>query len=172
MATYLLLGIVYDSGSYRNTNTTAPSFISSAKLMERGADLRLIVRGMFQSMSIQRARLFGEVLRQVRSLGDGIGVGAIVTREMLQKYGIDENSIGNVLVNDYIRGIEGKFVLLLKEAKDGFHLSFRTKDPSFDMREVSGIFGGGGHKAASGAITQLTPDEIFKKVEEWIALRK
>ena len=91
---------------------------------------------------------------------------------MLQKYDIEENSIGNVLINDYIRGIEGRFILLLKEASDGFHLSFRSKDCTFDMREVSGIFGGGGHKMASGGISSLSANEIFAKVEEWIAARK
>ena len=103
MANYLLLGIVYDSGSYRNSNVSEATFHSSAKLMSCGANILYIVRGMFQSMSVNRAKLFGEVLMNIRSLGNGVCIGAVVTKEMLARYEIEENSIGNVLVNDYIR---------------------------------------------------------------------
>lgn len=49
MATYLLLGVYYDTECFRNTNTTAHGLQFSARMLELGAEHDRLIRNLYQS---------------------------------------------------------------------------------------------------------------------------
>ena len=63
---------------------------------------------------------------------------------------------------------ESNIALLLKEQKDkSFKGSLRSRN-ELDVQQIASLFGGGGHKAASGFSTNLTMEEIKSKVKNAI----
>jgi hypothetical protein len=96
---------------------------------------------MYQSTLPAYVGLYGEVLAALTPIRDGEGVIGIVTREMLDRRSISIDSLGNELVNDYLRSVKAKYVILLKETgKGGYRMSFRSKDEAYDMRPLAGKF--------------------------------
>ena len=65
----------------------------------------------------------------------GAGIIGLVSQEMLLRRGISVDCLGNELVNDYLRSVRAKYVVLLKETEEGgYRMSFRSKDEDYDMR--------------------------------------
>lgn len=155
MATYLLLGLYYDTECFRNANTSAEGYKFAARMMEFGADHNRLIRNLYQSTAPAYVGLYGEVLASLVSVQEGIGMIGVVTQEMLKRRNISIDCLGNELVNDYLRSVQAKFVILLKETVEGgYRISLRSKDDAYDMRPLAAKFGGGGHKLASGACTK------------------
>lgn len=167
MATYLLLGLYYDTECFRNANTSAEGYKFAAKMMEFGADHNFLIRNLYQSTAPAYVALYGEVLSTLVPVQQGVGMIGLVSQEMLGRRGISIDCLGNELVNDYLRSVQAKYVILLKETKEGgYRMSFRSKDEAYDMRPLAGKFGGGGHMLASGACTNVYNfDEIRTMVE-------
>ncbi|HWS71840.1 MAG TPA: DHHA1 domain-containing protein, partial [Thermoanaerobaculia bacterium] len=62
------------------------------------------------------------------------------------------------------RMIDGVLVsALLKEGSDGTRVSLRAK-PGIDVQQVAAMFGGGGHKAASGCTMPMPLPEAKEKL--------
>lgn len=143
MATFLLLGILYDTGCYRNTNTLASTFERSARLLHRGADYMGLIRGLYQDTSIACAKLYGEGLANPYVLAEGRAVGAFLSNESFKRNDIDANAFGNEFVNDYLRSVRASFVFFIKEMPDGEkRISFRSKKSEVDVRIIAERLGG------------------------------
>lgn len=112
-------------------------------MMELGADHNLLIRNLYQSTDPSYVSLYGEVLEHLVPAGaQGEGMLGCVTREMLDRRGIDIDCLGNELVNDYLRSVRSKFVVLLKEVEHRkYRMSFRSKDDAYDMRPLASKFG-------------------------------
>ena len=66
---------------------------------------------------------------------------------------------------------ESSVALLLKEQEDkSFKGSLRSRN-ALDVQQIASLFGGGGHKAASGFSTNLSMEEIKNKVKNAIKLQ-
>lgn len=168
IAEFLLLGILYDTGCYRNTNTAPSTFERSARLLGSGADYMKLIRNLYQATSLAYARLYGEALSGLVSVVGGRGVATFVSKEAFARHGVDANALGNEFVNDYVRSVKADFVFLAKEMPDGeVRLSFRSKNESVDVRALAGEFGGGGHVMAAGAKTRLPFPEVLDIVEKF-----
>lgn len=74
IANFLFLGILYDTGCYRNTNTIPSTFERSAKLLSRGADYMKLVRNLHQGTPIGYAKIYGKALSSTFEVGDGKGI--------------------------------------------------------------------------------------------------
>ena len=63
---------------------------------------------------------------------------------------------------------ESSVALLLKEQEDkSFKGSLRSRN-ALDVQQIASLFGGGGHKAASGFSSNLSMEEIKNKVKNAI----
>lgn len=119
VANFLFLGILYDTGCYRNTNTLPSTFERSAKLLARGADYMKLIRNLYQSTPISYAKIYGAALSSIFEVGGGKGIGTVVTLEDFRKNGVNPYALGNEFVNDYVRSIKADFVFLIKEDPEG-----------------------------------------------------
>jgi len=150
VATCLLTGISFDTGSFQHDNTSSATFQAAAGLMEVGAGLNKIVSGIYLGKSIARLKLWGKVLQRLKyDYNRKLSV-SVVTQQDLKNCGASSDDIeGLVNLMNTVPGT--KFTLLLTEERDGqLKGSFRTEDNSVDVAKLAKYLGGGGHKKAAG----------------------
>ncbi|MBQ9358085.1 MAG: DHH family phosphoesterase, partial [Abditibacteriota bacterium] len=171
MASAILAGIAGDTGAFRFSNTTPEVLQVSGDLMERGADLRLIIKEYFMSRSPQVTALLGKVLSGIRYCYDGRLALAVIGNEDF--CGIDKSELEGI--NAELNSIKGLrlSVLLREEVRGSWRCSFRS-DGFVDCSRLAAAFGGGGHKNAAGCTVKAdtaeeAADIILKEVAAWKA---
>lgn len=151
IATLLLTGIITDTGSFQNPNTTPKSLEVSADLVELGARQQEIIRNIFKTKNLQTLRLWGRVLSKINT--DPIHRmlwSTVSANDLIDTGGAIEDTGG--IIDELLATAPGmEMVLLIKERKDGIMtVSVRTTSPLCDAAAFSAEFGGGGHTQAAG----------------------
>ena len=149
MATALLTGIINDTHSFQNANSSPRAFKTASALVAAGANPSLITYNLLLRRRPQAAMLWGRTLATMRLDDDGRVASAVATTEMMQEFGGDTSDLDGVV--EFLRNIDGVDVaFLLKQSPDGhFKASVRTTD-RVDAVEMTAPFGGGGHHRAAG----------------------
>ncbi len=159
IANLLLTGILTDTGDFRHKNVTAQTLRNASELVEKGGDINYISYKMFTEQSKERAKLFAKVMSKIRYFKDGrIAVASVHGADILECNAKMDDTEGFI---DFVMGITGVEIgaCVLEIGKSKYKISFRSK--SADVNAVAGVFGGGGHKFASGC-------QIFGEYEEVI----
>jgi phosphoesterase RecJ-like protein len=158
----MYVSLATDTGFFRYHNTTLRTFEAAEELVRAGVipgDVSLWINESVTRGSIQ---LLGLCLNTLDLSADG----RIATIELPRRFFADvgatpEDTEGIV---NYGRMIEGVLVsALLKEGDDGTRVSLRAK-PGVDVQAVAAMFGGGGHKAASGCTIPLPLADAKRKL--------
>lgn len=179
IATLLLTGIITDTGSFQNPNTTPRSFETAAELIERGARQQDIIRKLFKTKNLSTLKLWGRVLSKIKNDPVHRFVWSTVSAQDLKESGATSNELTGIL-DDLLSSAPGaEVVLLLKEREDGVVAgSLRTTSSLVDAVEISEMFGGGGHRQATGfKIPRKERDfaaitaEVIKKIQDYQARR-
>lgn len=149
IAMALLTGLYFDTGSFMHSNTSDLVYKMAAELVACGANPELIAKKMFRTRSVKQLKLWGEILENLRLTEDGIVVG-LMPEDKLKAYGLDSQALSGVI--DFLNMVpKSKFALLLSEDLEGnIKGSCRTQVDGIDLSKVAGVFGGGGHRKASG----------------------
>ncbi len=150
MATHLLLGIYYDTGSFMHSNTTPLVMQTASELQSLGADRALVMKVLYQQRTPEQLHVWGRVLERIEQDPDGVILSA-VTAQDLAECGAKSDEVGGVI--DYLNSVDGsRFAVLLSEdpVKGIVKGSTRTRRDDVDLSAFCRQFGGGGHKKASG----------------------
>ena len=164
IANCLMTGLITDTGRFQYSNTDYEVFQIASKLMLSGAELTSISDNIYGSIPM---KLQSEVLNRIKLFDDEELVVSYVLHEDYKKFNIESSEIDFLI--DSIRLVkESNVALLLKEQDDkSFKGSLRSRT-KLDVQKIASLFGGGGHKAASGFSTALSMDEITTKVKNAI----
>jgi phosphoesterase RecJ-like protein len=145
----LYVSLATDTGFFRYHNTTLRAFEAAEELVRAGVVPGDVSLWINESASRGSIKLLGLCLTTLELTADG----RIATVELPKRFFIEagaspEDTEGIV---NYGRTIEGvKVSALLKEIDEtSTRVSLRAK-PDVDVQQVAAMFGGGGHKAASG----------------------
>ena len=112
-------------------------------------------------------KLQSEVLNRIELHKEEELVVSYVLQEDYLNYNI-ESSETDFLIDSIRLVKESSVALLLKEQEDkSFKGSLRSRN-ELDVQQIASLFGGGGHKAASGFSTNLSMEEIKNKVKNAI----
>ena len=166
IATPLYLAICGDTGLFRNNNTDSETFDVAGKLLENGAEIRRVYGEFFDKKNVAYVKLSSTVLLNAK-INDEFGfVIMSAPKEDYEKFGAstDEN-VGN-LANTYLN-CGYKVAVVIKEKEDGLHCSLRSKF-EYDCSKIAEVFGGGGHKNASGCKFETTISAAEKELENAI----
>lgn len=158
IATCLYAGILTDTGRFCYSNTTPRAHQIAAELLRCGAAPQVVAEQIYGSDRIQKMRLLARVLGGLRIDERGVIAWVRITRGMYEESGASPQDTEG-LVN-YARDIAGvRVALLLEEMPDGksVRVSMRSRDPRVDVNAIAQSYGGGGHRAAAGA---LIPGEL------------
>ena len=164
-ATFLYLGISTDTHRFQYESTSAETLRIAAKLIDLGADKKMINLALYESLNVNYLLLQAEVINSATRFHDGKFIIASLTNDQLDKYGLDHDETeGLVSILKSITGIE--VACLVKEHEElDQKISFRSKE-TVDVSAIAQEFGGGGHIRASGCTILSNNKDAFDKVYE------
>lgn len=167
VATALLHGIYFDTGSLMHSNTDAEVYKVASELTLKGADFKRIAKELFHTTPVNRLRLWGRIMERTYKNGEGVTVSA-VGKDDYDACGVSSKDNGGVI--DYLNAVpDSKYCVLLSEDDNGLVKgSLRTQRNDINLSEVASKWGGGGHPKASGFGLEgrLKPVLSWKVVKE------
>ncbi len=162
IAAALLTGIITDTLGFRTTSTTPKVLRQAADLLETGVDMTdLYMRGLVRK-SFTAARYWGAGLSSIQHQG-GITWAALTLNDR-KSSGYSTNDDAD-LINHLSAIDDSSVAIIFVEQHHGkVKVSWRVQKPGLDVAQVAQQFGGGGHKAASGAEIIGEMAEVQEKV--------
>lgn len=153
----LYTAISSDTGCFKYSNVTPKTMRTAAALLEFDFDHAEVARLLFDSETLEAAKLKAEITESIQSYAGG-RIKVVVTDENAgEKYGIHKEDIPNLV--DIPRRIEGtEIAACIKHIEGGFRLNLRSNGKA-DVAKVAMKFGGGGHIKAAGATLDFDTEE-------------
>ncbi len=163
VSTGLLTAIAMDTGWFRHPNTTPETLRTAAELVGSGADINAIYRQLFERNTLGRLRLMGETLAGLQIADEGRVAYAVVTREMLARTGAIPPDTEDLV--DFTVSLAGVEVgaLFLEQLRGGVKVSLRSRN-NLDVARLAAQFGGGGHRAAAGAMLTIPTEDAVARL--------
>jgi bifunctional oligoribonuclease and PAP phosphatase NrnA len=165
-ATLLLAGIITDTGSFQNANTTPKAFAHAAQLIAYGARQQEIIQHIYKTKQLSQLKLWGRVLSKIQTDEKYKIVWSTVTEQDFKDTESKEDETGDIIDELMTNAPGAEVILLLKERSDNtISGSVRTTNSAVDASAIAEMFGGGGHGQAAGF---RIPDGNFQKHESEI----
>lgn len=163
IATYIYIGILTDTGSFRYPNTTSHSLRVASKLVNYGVVASQVSEFIWFTDPPARIKLLGDVLQNI-TLHDKFSI-MFITREMLINRGAKEEDTNEFV--DYGLTIENvKATAMIKEREGRIlKVSLRSKN-DVSIQELAAEYGGGGHKTAAGFTYKGDLKVLKKELED------
>lgn len=172
-AYFLLFGICTDTGFFRHLDENSGDvFLHVARLVSLGVSPKVVFAQMNGNKSFSSRLLIGRTLSRLSlHYNNKLAVSYQTYEDMLEfgKEGRDTDSL--YMLIQAIKGVEA-IVVVKEDDEEHCSIGFRSFD-KVDVSCIAKLFGGGGHKQASGAYvegryTQLLPEIIasFKEALE------
>lgn len=173
IAKNLYTGIVSDTGRFMHSYTSSKTFELVTKMLKNtNLDFTSIYEPLYMR-PLAEFRFQGYIYENMEITDNGLAY-IKISEELLKEYGVDSASSGNIISE--LKCIDEIIVwIFLTEDKKSnlIRANIRSRGPI--INEVAAIYGGGGHKFASGA--RLTSwdqaenlindlDEVAKKYQE------
>lgn len=171
IAKNLYLGIVSDTGRFMYSYTTGRTFELVSKMIKKS---KLDFTSLYEELymrPLNEVRFQGYIYENMEVTDNGLAY-IKITDNMLKEYGVDSASAGNIISE--LKCIDEilVWVFFTEDKKSNLiRANIRSRGPV--INEIAAIYGGGGHKLASGArlvswdqvenlISDL--DEVLKKI--------
>jgi phosphoesterase RecJ-like protein len=165
IATPLYAGLSTDTGGFRFPSASGETFRVAARLVDAGASPSFIYRELFEQDTLARLHLVGRTLAGARTFNDGSCIISTVRQADIKEIGAlpaDTEDLINLTLA--VKGTQ-LAAILIEQADGRVKLSFRSRGAA-DCSALAGHFGGGGHKAAAGAIVSGDFDAVEQQVTE------
>jgi phosphoesterase RecJ-like protein len=168
----LYVGLVTDTGKFMYTNTSARSHRMAAELIDAGIDAHGIYRRLYEDLPYARLLLLSRALNRVERFDDGVVTATCLTRADFEETGSVETDSEGIV--DHLRAVQGtKVAVLVREllADDRMGIrkvSLRSTDGTVDVSRIARGLGGGGHRQAAGASSELPLDELLATIRKGI----
>jgi len=151
LATLLLTGLITDTRSFQNPNTTPRSLEVAAELLEKGARQQEIIQHIYKTKPLSTLKIWGRALNRIQVDGSARIVWSAVSREDLSEMDAKSKETHGIL-DELISTIPDAdvYVLFTELEEGGLKASMRS-NATIDVNKLAGrSFGGGGHARASG----------------------
>ena len=163
IASCLMTGLVTDSGAFSHGDVNGDTFRTAAMLVDGGADVNQITYDTFRKQSKARAQMYLEVLGKLRYWHDDQLAVAIISQDVLTKYGLKQDATEGIVDFGLTIDTVEVSVCLMEVKKHQYKASFRSKG-KVNVNEIAGLYGGGGHILASGCMLFGDVEEILDKL--------
>ena len=167
LATAVYVGASTDTGCFRFANTTAHSFMIAALCAQAGAPIYRLNQELFETNTLSKLRMQAWMVENMRIFGDGKLAIVAIPRAVEELLQVTEDDMDNI--SSFPRTVEGVcMAATLRQTKEGrTKLSLRAI-PGYDAAAICAKFGGGGHKGAAGASTDLSLEQTVKLLESYM----
>jgi bifunctional oligoribonuclease and PAP phosphatase NrnA len=145
----LYAGLVTDTGRFQYESVGPETLRLAAELREFPFDHTRLVQALYEDHGVAYLRLLGVVLERVRADTDADLVWTYLTRADLDEADLEPGDADDLI--DLVRTArETDVAAILKQQRDGrFKVSLRSRG-GHDVAAAAALFGGGGHRLASG----------------------
>ena len=153
IATPLFAAIATDTGWFRFGSTTGNTLRFAGQLIDAGARPSEIYRQLYEQDSLARLQLIGRTLARAQSELAGRLIHTAIFQEDFAATGALPSDTEDVI--NMTLGVAGTqvAVILVEQPTHKFKLSLRSRS-TVDCSRLAEQFGGGGHKAAAGAMVE------------------
>ncbi len=151
IATCLLTGIVTDTGSFMHSNTQSSTLKAAAYLMSKGARMGKIIKQTYKSKTPQILKAWGKAMENSYYDQKHKIIYSVMTEKDLSEFRSLPQAAFEGFAETLNTVAEAKFAMFLRQDGEIIKGSLRSdifKD--IDVSKIAHIFGGGGHKLASG----------------------
>ena len=146
----LYTGLMFDTGCFRHSNTTAETHRIAAELIEiAGFTPDKVYRNVYERVPAAKIHLLSEVLSTLQITDDGKIASVYATQAMFRKTGTAADAVEGVV--NQIQAIAGvEVALCVSEMTDrSTKVSLRSQE-YVDVSQLAAEFQGGGHARAAG----------------------
>lgn len=166
LAEALYTGIIFDTGAFRYSNTTASTHTVAAELLSHGIEHWKICERVLMERRMSGLRLQARVCDRARLAGGNRVVIGVVSRATFKDLGADELDVEGIV--DALQHVEGVELaaLLVERSPEKTKLSLRSRgrvDVAALAQSLSPF--GGGHAKAAGAALPWGLADAEPKVE-------
>ncbi|MEG6615717.1 bifunctional oligoribonuclease/PAP phosphatase NrnA [Peptococcaceae bacterium 1198_IL3148] len=163
MAINLYTAIVTDTGSFRYEGTSAETHRRVASLLECGVPVARLSKLIFDEKPLEVIKVLKEALPTLTVSQCGKVAWISFDWTSKEKTGAKDEHTDNLI--SYPRQIKGVEVALLfrEQAPNMIKVGMRS-NYYVDVNQLAGLFGGGGHKRASGCQMAGNIEEVKEKV--------
>src|SRR5213592_2402426 len=165
IAEALYIALVTDTGRFQYSNTSAKALRLAAELVEAGADVHRIFRGVYETVQFAKLKLLARALERAQIYDGGRLVVSYLLRSDFTDIGAAEAYSEGII--DYLRAVEGAdMAALIREPRDGpaRRISLRSSNDELDVSAIARKSGGGGHRQAAG----FSSDDSIEEITEFI----
>jgi phosphoesterase RecJ-like protein len=158
MANALFAGMVFDTGSFAYSKTSAATFEVALELVRHGANPTYVHGALYESSSTSILLLRKEILSTLELYaGDKVAI-QTMTADMLARTGSTYQDAEG-LINIPLQAAAVEVSIFFKENEEGIlRCSMRSKG-HINVANIAQSFGGGGHKSAAGF---KSPDDLVQ----------
>jgi len=163
VAVSLYTAIMTDTGSFRYGNVSPRMMEIVADLLRRGSfTAEEVYNRVYKSRTKAGQLLLGNALQTITLAAKGRLGYMKITRRMFDRTGASSSDVD--AFTDYLLAIEGVDVaILFMQVGGSVKMSFRSQG-DIPVNTLAGMFGGGGHKNASGAFVTGDVDTVISRV--------
>jgi phosphoesterase RecJ-like protein len=170
MAHALYIALITDTGRFMYENTGSRAHVMAAELIEAGVDVAGVYRQLYQDLPFPRLQLLARALSAVERFDDGRLTVAHLSRADFGETGAVESDSEGVV--DHLRAVaDTKVAALVRELldRDGRKVSLRSTDGQVDVSVIARSLGGGGHRQAAGATTEVPFEQLIDHIRAGVA---
>jgi phosphoesterase RecJ-like protein len=155
--------ILTDTGSFRHSNTTSATLRIASELLKFGIEPAKTYSRVYENNSVGNILLVAKIISKI-SFGASNKIAWVKVRiPEFKKIQAGGEILDKIL--DFAKSVNTvKVVIILSQVKKGLvKLNFRSKSP-IDVQRIAKLYGGGGHKFASGCTIEGSLKEAEHKV--------
>ncbi len=165
-ATNLFFGIFGDTGGFRYPGTTAATFLAAAELVKLAPDFPALLFQLENNNSCGQLTYEGLALSSIEVFGGGRVALVALSLEQRAAHGLRYEDTQGISIANRLKSVVGWEIgaTLTESEPEIIRVSLRTRDAErFDVSKLSAALGGGGHRAAAGAVLKM-PMPAAKKL--------
>jgi phosphoesterase RecJ-like protein len=149
IASCLLIGIYFDTGSFMHSNTDETVYSAAGRLIALGAKRENIINALYRKHTPEKFKLWGKILGNVRLTGNNVIVSGVQQKDF-EECNATKHDLSGII--DFLGTAEdNRFTTLLCDEGDGIIKgSLRTRRDDINLSKIASQLGGGGHPKASG----------------------
>lgn len=147
MAMCLLTAIFTDTNGFTNAATNERSLQYAADFVRLGASLPLVHRATMVNKNVAMLQIWGKVLQRLQTSQHGIVYTYVHKNDLA---GVNAEAVEGI--SNFLSQLQdARVIMVFHDRGDGtVKASLRTLHDDIDLSEFAKMFGGGGHKKASG----------------------
>ncbi len=162
IATDLYLGISTDTGNFMHSNTTSSTLLVASELLAKGANHTSIVNDFYKNNTKNKVMLISKAIESMRFFANDKVVVITITAKTLNDCGCTILDTEGLIDYGMSIGTVEAAACMTEQKERSYKVSFRSK--GVDVAASAMVFGGGGHKLASGCVVNGHYEDVVNKV--------